>query len=237
MERIDGRKHDDLRTAKITRDYLKYSTGSVLIEMGNTKVICTATSEESVPSFLRGKGQGWVTAEYAMIPGCSQQRIRRERRQVGGRTQEIQRLIGRSLRAIVDMRKLGERTITIDCDVIQADGGTRTAAITGAYIALFDTLKHLHSSGAIEAIPLTDSIQAVSVGVCDGVPLLDLNYEEDSKAEVDMNVVMTGSGHFIELQGTAESKPFSMDEKDSMIELARKGLSELKSLQEDLTKG
>src|SRR5512135_1294628 len=207
--RADGRKTDELRKPRITRKYLKTAEGSVLIEMGDTKVICTATVENSVPPFLRGKGTGWVTAEYAMLPRSSGQRIQRERSKVGGRTHEIQRLIGRSLRAVVDMAALGERSVLIDCDVIQADGGTRTASITGAYVALVDALRHLKKQKMIETVPLTDYLAAVSVGIVERKPVLDLCYAEDSEADVDMNLVMTGKGAIVEVQGTAEGEPFS----------------------------
>lgn len=233
MERADGRQANEIRPVKIHRDYLQLVEGSVLIEMGLTKVICTATIENSVPSFMRGQGKGWITAEYAMIPRSSQYRIPREshRGKVKGRTHEIQRLIGRSLRAIVDFDKLGEKTILIDCDVIQADGGTRTASITGAYIALSDAITHMMEKGMLDASPLTDSIAAISVGILDGKPALDLNYIEDSAAHVDMNVVMTGSGKFIEVQGTAEEEVFSRDEMDELLDLATGGIVELTRLQ------
>lgn len=233
MKRHDGRELNEIRPVKIHRDYLQLVEGSVLIEMGLTKVICTATIEDRVPPFMRGEGKGWITAEYAMIPRSSQYRIPREshRGKVKGRTHEIQRLIGRSLRAIVDFEKLGERTILIDCDVIQADGGTRTASITGAYIALSDAVTHLIEKGKLTESPLTDSIAAISVGILSGVPILDLNYVEDSSAHVDMNVVMTGSGKFIEVQGTAEEEVFSRDEMDSLLDLATGGIDELTKLQ------
>jgi ribonuclease PH len=236
MKRSNDRAYDELRPVKINRRYLKFSVGSVLIEMGNTKVICTATSEESVPAFLRGTGRGWVTAEYSMLPGSTQVRIPREasRGRIGGRTHEIQRLIGRSLRAVVDLERIGERTIYVDCDVIQADGGTRTASITGAFVALSDTLSALRDNGQIESIPVLDSVAAVSVGIVDGIALLDLTYEEDSKAEVDMNVVMTGSGSFVELQGTAESTPFSREELERLVLLASRGTEELTRLQREI---
>lgn len=233
MTRPDGRQANEFRPVKIHRDYLQFVEGSVLIEMGLTKVICTATIENSVPSFMRGQGKGWITAEYAMLPRSSQNRIPREshRGKVKGRTHEIQRLIGRSLRAIVDFEKLGEKTILIDCDVIQADGGTRTASITGAYIALSDAITHMIEKGMLETSPLTDSIAAISVGIIDGAPLLDLNYIEDSTAHVDMNVVMTGSGKFIEVQGTAEEEVFSREEMDDLLDLASGGIVELTKLQ------
>ncbi|HBG47142.1 MAG TPA: ribonuclease PH [Deltaproteobacteria bacterium] len=227
QRRSDGRRADELRPLKITRDYLKFAEGSVLIEMGDTKVICAATVEERVPPFLAGTGKGWLTAEYSMLPRSSKKRIQRETGKVGGRTHEIQRLIGRSLRAVADMDSLGERTVYIDCDVIQADGGTRTASITGAYVAVYDTLRELKKKGVLSSIPLLDSIAAVSVGIVQGVPALDLNYVEDSSADVDMNVIMTGSGRFVEVQGTAEHAPFTKGELSSLINLASKGIKEL----------
>jgi ribonuclease PH len=225
--RIDGRKADELRKIKITRNYIKTAEGSALIEMGDTRVICTATIENSVPPFLKGKGTGWVTAEYAMLPRSSAQRIQRERSKVGGRTHEIQRLIGRSLRAVVDMDALGERSILIDCDVIQADGGTRTASITGAFVALADALGHARKQGLLASIPIVDHLAAVSVGIVDGKPLLDLCYAEDSTAEVDMNLVMTGKGSLVEVQGTAEGKPFSKADLARLLSLGEKGIKAL----------
>ncbi len=234
--RNDGRKADELRECKITRNYLKFANGSVLIEMGYTKVICTATVEQKVPSFLQGTGRGWITAEYSMLPRSSKSRIKRESAagKVGGRTHEIQRLIGRSLRAVVDLKAIGERTIWIDCDVIQADGGTRTASITGAFVALVDTFKDMKDDGIIGELPIIDSIAAVSVGVVDGISLLDLTYEEDSKADVDMNVIMTGGGKFVEVQGTAEANPFSKEDMQKMVELASVGIEELTRKQIEL---
>ncbi len=234
--RGDGRKADELRRIKITRNYLKNVEGSAFIEMGETKVICAATVEESVPPFLRGKGTGWVTAEYAMLPRSSPQRIQRERNKVGGRTHEIQRLIGRSLRSIVDMKALGERSVLIDCDVVQADGGTRTASITGAYVALVDALRFIAHKGRIDAIPVTDYLAAVSVGIVGGTPMLDLCYTEDSAAEVDMNLVMTGSGKIVEVQGTAEGEPFSKSELSRLLALGEKGIKALIKKQKDLLK-
>lgn len=233
--RTDGRTPADLRPVKVTRGYLKFAEGSVLIEMGDTKVICAATVEERVPPFLIGKGKGWMTAEYSMLPRSSQKRIQRESSagKVGGRTHEIQRLIGRSLRAVTDLSALGERTIYIDCDVLQADGGTRTASITGAYIAVYETLEALVKKGVIKSMPLVDSVAAVSVGIVGGHALLDLNYDEDSTAEVDMNIIMTGSGKFVEVQGTAESEPFSKDSLSELISLASKGITELASIQKN----
>ena len=225
--RVDGRRADELRKLKITRNYIKAAEGSVLIEMGDTKVICTATVEDSVPPFLRGKGTGWVTAEYAMLPRSSSQRIARERNKVGGRTHEIQRLIGRSLRSVVDLYSLGERTVLIDCDVIQADGGTRTASITGAYIALVEAIRSIYKQNLIDCIPVRDFLAAVSVGIAGGNPLLDLCYVEDSEAEVDMNLVMTGRGRIVEVQGTAEGAPFSKKELGKLLALGEKGIKTL----------
>jgi ribonuclease PH len=234
--RIDGRKADELRKLKVTRNYIKSAEGSVLIQMGDTWVICTATVENSVPPFLRGKGTGWVTAEYAMLPRSSAQRIQRERAKVGGRTHEIQRLIGRALRSVVDMNALGERSVLIDCDVVQADGGTRTASITGAYIALVDALRHVKKQGMIAAVPVMDHLAAVSVGIVDGKPLLDLCYTEDSSAEVDMNLVMTGKGGIVEIQGTAEGEPFSKAELAKLLALGEKGIKTLIRKQKEMLK-
>lgn len=222
-----------LRPIKLTPHFLPHTDGSVLIECGNTKVICTATIDENVPPFLRGKGQGWVTAEYGMLPASTASRMRREATagKQSGRTQEIQRLIGRSLRAVVDMEKLGERQILIDCDVIQADGGTRTASITGAFVALSLAIQKLLQQGILSDNPLMDSVAAVSVGVVGGVPLLDLDYPEDSGCDSDVNMVMTGSGKIIEIQGTAEGAPFSFDELNTLMQLAAKGIAELSALQ------
>jgi ribonuclease PH len=221
-----------LRPVRITRRYTRHAEGSVLIECGDTKVICTASVEESVPNFLRGKGQGWVTAEYGMLPRSTDTRMRREASsgKQSGRTQEIQRLIGRSLRAIMDLDRLGERSIQIDCDVIQADGGTRCASITGACVALYDAITWLQSNGLLAPAtgsPLKDLVAAVSVGIVDGRPVLDLDYVEDSGCDTDMNVVMVGNGGFVELQGTAEGAPFSRAEMDALVELARAGLEQL----------
>lgn len=234
--RVDGRKRNELRPVRVTRHFLKQVEGAVLIEMGDTKVICTATIEDRVPPFLRDKKRGWVTAEYAMIPRSSKERISREssRGKVGGRTQEIQRLVGRSLRSVVDMAALGERTVWIDCDVIQADGGTRTASITGAFIALVDAIRHLQSEGRIKKMPVRDYLAAVSVGKVNGELLLDLDYPEDSRAEVDMNVVMTGKEKYVEVQGTAEQEPFSKDELDVFLKLASGGIKKLVSIQKKL---
>jgi ribonuclease PH len=234
--RADGRRKDQIRPVRISPNYLKHAEGSVLIEMGDTKVICTATVNDGVPPFLRGKNKGWITAEYGMLPRSSGERIPREstRGRVGGRTHEIQRLIGRSLRAVVDLEALGERTVWIDCDVIQADGGTRTAAITGAFVALADALK---SQKDLPRQPLRDYVAAVSVGKVNGMALADLCYSEDSTAEVDMNVVMTGSGGFVEVQGTAEQTPFPQSELDRLLRLARKGIGELVRCQKKALKG
>lgn len=233
--RFDGRGAESLREVKITRNYLKHAEGSVLIEFGDTKVICTASVEGSVPPFLRGKGTGWVTAEYSMLPRATHTRSHREssKGKVGGRTHEIQRLIGRSLRAVMDMNLLGERSVLIDCDVIQADGGTRTASITGAYVALYDALDGLVKKGELAAMPLKEAVAAVSVGIVDGVPLLDLNYVEDSSAEVDMNFVMTSSNRFVEVQGTAEAEPFTVEQMDAMRDLAVTGIKRLFQIQKE----
>jgi len=234
--RTDGRAHDELRPAQITPGFLPYAEGSVLIELGNTRVICSASLEDRVPPFLRNMGQGWLTAEYAMLPRATQTRTPRETGRGGpsGRTHEIQRLIGRSLRAIADLRALGERTLTIDCDVLQADGGTRTAAITGAYVAFALAGKQLLKSGKITRPLTTNQVAAVSVGIVENIPLLDLKYDEDSKAEVDMNVVCTGDGRFIELQGTAEREPFSRDQMDELLALASRGIELLIGLQKSV---
>ncbi|MDP9130676.1 MAG: ribonuclease PH [Candidatus Binatota bacterium] len=237
--RTDGRKQNQLRTLKITPSYIKTADGSVLIEMGDTKVICTAKLEERVPPFLRNSGKGWITAEYGMLPGSSQQRIGREssRGKVGGRTHEIQRLIGRSLRAIADLKLLGERTIWIDCDVIQADGGTRTASITGAYVAVVEAVKSWLDKGKLLQTPIRDAVAAVSIGIVEGRILLDLCYVEDSIADVDMNFVMTGSGKFIEVQGTAESAPFTRKQMERMAEIAQDGIKELLKAQKQVISG
>lgn len=233
FSRPSGRQPDELRQVSITRNYTCHAEGSVLIEFGATKVLCTASVEERVPGFLRGKGQGWVTAEYGMLPRATGSRNGREaaRGKQTGRTQEIQRLIGRSLRAVVDMDALGERTITLDCDVLQADGGTRTASITGAYIALVDAINGLLAKKAIKKNPIHGQVAAISVGIYNGVPVLDLDYPEDSNAETDMNVVMNDAGGFIEVQGTAEGHAFRRDEMDAMLALAEKGVAELVVLQ------
>ncbi len=233
--RADGRQNNQIRPLKITRNYLKGVEGAVLIETGDTKVLCTATIQEDVPPFLRGKGQGWVTAEYGMLPRSSPQRIQREGiKGKNGRTQEIQRLIGRSLRVVTDMSKLGERTILVDCDVIQADGGTRTASITGAFIAMVDACRWVKSKGLLTALPFSDYVAAVSIGHVKNELLLDLAYVEDSQAEVDMNVIMTGSGKLIEVQGTAEKDPFSREQLNAMLDLADSGIKTLVQAQKEL---
>jgi len=229
--RADGRAADQLRPIKITRDYLRHPEGSVLVEFGDTKVICTASIEEKVPPFLKGQGKGWVTAEYGMLPRSTNTRMNRERGGPSGRSQEIQRLVGRSLRAVVEMAKLGERTVWVDCDVIQADGGTRTAAITGSFIAMADAIGTVVKGGSLPGTPVRDCVAAISVGIVGGAPALDLNYLEDSSAEVDMNVVMTGAGAFVEVQGTAEQTPFGRDSLAAMLALAEQGIGRLIALQ------
>jgi ribonuclease PH len=235
MARVDGRASDELRPVRMTVDYLKHADGSVLIEFGDTRVLCAVTIEEGVPPFLAGRGQGWLTAEYAMLPQAGKGRSKRESvaGKVGGRTHEIQRLIGRSLRACVDLRALGERTLLIDCDVLQADGGTRTASITGSWVALSRAVAALRSRGTLAVDPVTAGLAAISVGVVAGAPALDLNYIEDSRAEVDANVVMTHQGEFVEIQGTAEGKPFSRARLDEMLALAEKGICELQVMQRE----
>jgi len=235
MSREDGRQADELRPVTITRNWLDHAQGSCLIEFGKTKVLCAASAQEGVPRWRKGSGLGWVTAEYAMLPQATHDRSPREsvKGKVGGRTHEISRLVGRSLRAAIDYTALGENTIAIDCDVLQADGGTRTAAITGAYVALADAVAHLREAGALAGEPLTDSVAAISVGIIDGTPLLDLPYVEDVRAETDMNVVMTGGGKFIEVQGTAEGAPFDKAELDALLELAAKGCADLTRLQNE----
>jgi ribonuclease PH len=234
MMRSDGRGSDSLRKVNITRNYLKYAEGSCLIEFGNTKVICSASVEESVPPFLKGSGTGWVTAEYGMLPRSCKTRISRGKD--SGRTYEIQRLVGRSLRAVTDMKPMGERTIWVDCDVIQGDGGTRSASITGSFLALCDALQKLKKGGLLNKIPIKDFVAATSVGALKGKLLLDLTYEEDSQADVDMNIVMTGKGEFIEIQGTAERKTFSKEDMNSLLTLAKKGIEELIDIQRTLLK-
>jgi len=227
--RPSNRRPDELRAVRITRRYTRHAEGSVLIECGDTKVLCTASVEEKVPGFLKGRGQGWVTAEYGMLPRSTNTRMDREaaRGKQSGRTQEIQRLIGRALRAVVDMKALGERTIQIDCDVIQADGGTRTASITGAYVALQDAVTFLLDKKLITATPIQDAVAAVSVGIFKGVPVLDLDYAEDYNCDTDMNVVMTGKGGMVEVQGTAEGVPFTRDELNALLEHAQNGIGQL----------
>lgn len=233
--RSDGRKNDDLRPVKITRHFLRYAEGSVLMEIGETRVICAASVEESVPPWLKGRQRGWVTAEYSLLPRSTQNRIVREaaRGRISGRTYEIQRLIGRALRAVVNLEALGERTIWLDCDVLQADGGTRTAAITGAFVALADALHYLQKAGKISTFPLSDYVAAVSVGLVGRVPRLDLSFQEDSRADVDMNIVMTGRGELVEIQGTAEKKPFSKKELGNLLELGNRGIETLISKQKE----
>ena len=232
-QRSSNRRHDQLRPVSFERHFTRYAEGSVLVSFGETRVLCTASVEESVPPFLRGAGKGWVTAEYSMLPRATQTRSPREaaRGKQGGRTHEIQRLIGRALRAVIDFEALGERTVVIDCDVLQADGGTRTASITGAWVALADAVDRLLAEGKLARSPLRDSVAAVSVGMVGGKPLLDLDYNEDSGAAVDMNIVMTGDDRFVELQGTAEDEPFTDEELEAMRELGREGCRQLTTMQ------
>ena len=239
MTRRDKRLNNELRDLKITKDYIKYAEGSCLIELGDTKVITTATIENSVPSFLKGKGVGWVTAEYGMIPRSCKTRVQREaaKGKLGGRTMEIQRLIGRSMRTVVDTKLLGERTIWVDCDVIQADGGTRCASITGSFISMVLALGKICKDGVIEKVPVADYVAAISVGILGGKPILDLDYDEDSTSEVDMNVIMTGADKFIEIQGTAEREPFTKHQMDELLVLAKKGIGELITAQKKMLKG
>ena len=234
MPRFDGRADDQLRPVTFERDYTEFAAGSVLVTFGRTRVLCTASIDEDIPRWLKGAGRGWVTAEYSMLPGSSPERVNREaaKGKQSGRTQEIQRLIGRALRAVTDLRAMPDVQVIVDCDVLQADGGTRTAAICGGYVALHDALTRLMGLGRLNAHPLREPCAAVSVGIVDAVPVLDLPYVEDSKAEVDMNVVMTGSGKFVEVQGTAEGAAFSRSELDSLIDLAEKGITEIVALQE-----
>ncbi|MGD9793125.1 MAG: ribonuclease PH [Acidimicrobiia bacterium] len=236
MSRPDGRSGDELRPITFHRDYTEMAAGSVLVSFGRTVVLCTASIDEDVPRWMKGKGKGWVTAEYSMLPGSSPERVGREaaKGKQSGRTQEIQRLIGRSLRAVCDMRLLGERQVVVDCDVLQADGGTRTASICGGYLALHDALTRLVQNKAISTHPLTSHCAAISVGIVDGVPVLDLPYVEDSRAEVDMNVVMTAEGRFIEVQGTAEGAAFHRSELNSLLDLAELGCAEIFALQSEL---
>ena len=234
--RADGRRPDELRSITFERDFTVHAAGSVLVSFGDTRVLCTASIDEGVPRWMRGSGKGWVTAEYSMLPGASAERISREaaKGRQSGRTQEIQRLIGRSLRSICDMERLGERQVIVDCDVLQADGGTRTASICGGYVALHDALSRLVAGGAIQQHPLTDSCAAVSVGIVDGVAVLDLPYVEDSTAGTDMNVVMTGSGDFVEVQGTAEGAEFSRSELNALLDLAESGAARITTLQREV---
>ncbi len=236
MTRADGRQNDELRPIRLTRHWLDHAAGSVLVEFGKTRVLCAASATEGVPRWRKGSGLGWVTAEYAMLPAATNTRSDREsvKGRIGGRTHEISRLIGRSLRAVVDYKALGENTITLDCDVLQADGGTRTAAITGAYVALADACDWLGARGALRGTPLTDQCGAISVGIVDALPCLDLDYSEDSRAEVDMNVVMTGAGSFVEVQGTAEGVAFSRRELDDLLGLAESGIERIFALQREL---
>jgi ribonuclease PH len=239
MTRADGRSNDELRPVKLTRHWLDHAAGSVLVEFGKTRVLCAASASVGVPRWRRESGLGWVTAEYAMLPSSTHTRSDREsvKGRIGGRTHEISRLIGRSLRGVIDYKALGENTIVLDCDVLQADGGTRTAAITGAYVALADAVTHLKDRGALAGDPLRGSVAAISVGVVDGEPRLDLPYEEDVRAETDMNVVMTGDGRFIEVQGTAEGEPFDRKLLDSLLGLAEKGCAELTRMQQEALGG
>lgn len=236
--RIDGRKNDQIRNVKITRSYTKYAEGSVLVESGDTKVICTASIEEKVPIFLKGKGEGWITCEYNMLPRSTQVRKPRDisKGKIDGRTMEIQRLIGRALRSVVDLKALGEKTIWIDCDVIQADGGTRTASISGAFVALVDAVNKMHKKSSFNIYPVRSFVSAVSVGVVNNEKLLDLCYEEDSNAMVDMNVVLTDKNEFIEIQGTGEQRPFSRDELNELLDLAEKGAKHIIDVQKNSLK-
>jgi ribonuclease PH len=238
MMRIDGRKNDQLRPIKITRNYIKHAEGSVLIEVGDTKVICTASIEDKVPPFLKGRGEGWITCEYSMLPRSTQTRKPRDisRLKIDGRTMEIQRLIGRALRAAVDLKAIGEKTIWIDCDVIQADGGTRTSSITGAFVALVDAVNKLHKHTSFEVYPVRNFVSAVSVGIVKDTKVLDLCYLEDSSAKVDMNIVMTDEGEFIEVQGTGEESPFSRKDLDELLALGEKGNKQMIQIQKDVLK-
>lgn len=239
MPRQDGRANNELRKLKITKDYIKYAEGSCLVALGNTKVIATASVEDGVPPFLRNSGNGWVTGEYGMLPRSCRSRVPREvsRGKLGGRTHEIQRLIGRSLRAVTDMTKLGERTIWLDCDVVQADGGTRCASITGSFVALALALEKMRKDSIVDTIPLSDYVAAISVGIVNSEPIIDLDYDEDSKGEVDMNVVMTGGGKFIEIQGTAEREPFGKEDLNKLTSLAQSGIHEIIRAQKKILKG
>jgi ribonuclease PH len=238
MIRQSGRKNNELRNIKITKDYIKYAEGSCLIEFGDTKVISTATVEDSVPPFLKGKGVGWISAEYGMLPRSCKTRVQREatKGKLGGRTHEIQRLIGRSMRTVVDMKKIGERTIWMDCDVIQADGGTRCASITGSFVSLVLALNNMRKKGLIKDIPVSLYVAAVSVGIIGGDPVLDLDYNEDSGAEVDMNIIMTGDGRYIEVQGTAEKEPFKREDMNKLLSLASDGIEEIIDMQKKALK-
>ena len=238
-ERKSGRRFDELRPIKLIKNYLKTSAGSVMVEFGNTKVICAASIDEKPAPFLKNTGRGWVTAEYAMLPMSTQTRTAREsvRGKIQGRTQEIQRMIGRSLRAVTDLRAFGEKTIYLDCDVIQADGGTRTASVTGAFVALVGLFEQLKQDGVVQTIPVRDYLSAVSVGIVDQQVMLDLEYEEDSRADVDMNFVMTGSGHFIEMQGTAEKIPFSREQMAQMTDMAERGIRQIIERQKEIVGG
>lgn len=239
MTRVDGRSPNELRPITMTPGFMPYAEGSCLVEFGDTRVICTATVEAGVPKWMQGRGVGWLTAEYSMLPRSTSERVPREvnKGRPSGRTQEIQRLIGRSLRAVADMGVMGERTVWLDCDVLQADGGTRTASITGAYVATVLAFQALVDAGEMKAVPLVDSVSAISVGIVDGTPCLDLNYAEDSTAQVDMNVVMTGAGKLVEVQGTAEQGAFERSELDLMLDLATKGILEITSRQEETLAG
>ena len=234
MPRLDGRADDQLRPVTFERDYTEFAAGSVLVSFGKTRVLCTASVDDDVPRWLRGSGKGWVTAEYSLLPGSSPERVTREaaKGKQSGRTQEIQRLIGRSLRSVTDLRAMPEVQIVVDCDVLQADGGTRTASICGGYVALHDALSRLIGMGRLTSHPITEGLAAISVGIVDAVPMLDLPYIEDSKAEVDMNVVMTSGGRYVEVQGTAEGTPYSRGELDTMLDLAEKGIAEILELQQ-----
>ena len=235
-DRIDGRSTDQLRPVEIKRNYLSHAEGSALITMGGTTVLCSASVDEYVPSFLKGSGKGWVTAEYGMLPRSTNTRVSRDGRRgsISGRTQEIQRLIGRSLRAVSDLGSLGERSILIDCDVLEADGGTRTASITGSYVALYDAVRWLQNRDLVDSSLIKDSVAAISVGIIDGTPMLDLCYAEDSNADVDMNIVMTGSGAMVEIQGTAEQNPFTTDQLNTMLDLGRQGIEQLVTMQKQV---
>jgi ribonuclease PH len=236
--RIDGRKNDQIRPIKLSRNYTKYAEGSVLIESGDTKVICTASIEDKVPVFLKGKGEGWITCEYNMIPRATQVRKPRDisRGKIDGRTMEIQRLIGRALRSVVDLKAIGEKTIWIDCDVIQADGGTRTASITGSFVALVDAVNRLHKQTPFEIYPIREFVSAISVGIVNDIKMLDLCYEEDSSAKVDMNLIMTDSGEFVEIQGTGEESPFSRADLNELLALGEKGIKQVIQMQKDALK-